>query len=92
MHDVLFDAGIVEKQDLSIGASLSGAYLRREIDESRRDLGLQSLDAFIIEGLAWQIGQQENGALARSRARDDKCGRGWCRPGPGGSPCPLAAS
>ena len=59
MHDVLFDAGIVEKQDLSIGASLSGAYLRREIDESRRDLGLQSLDAFIIEGLAWQIGQQE---------------------------------
>ncbi len=58
MHDVLLDASIVDMEDLSIGTSLSGAYLRREIDESRRDLGLQTLDTFFIEGLAWQIKQR----------------------------------
>ncbi len=51
LREELLVHGLISQDDLHSGASLSPLFLRRCIDDNRLDLGLDCLDAFLIEGL-----------------------------------------
>jgi UDP-N-acetylmuramoyl-tripeptide--D-alanyl-D-alanine ligase len=51
LTEELLAPGLVDDLDLTSGSSLSPPFLRRTIQENRRDLGLETLDTFVIDGV-----------------------------------------
>jgi len=51
LQEELLETGLISIDDLHNGASMSPSFLRRCIAENRQDLGLECLDAFLVEGL-----------------------------------------
>lgn len=50
-HEELLAPGLIDALDFTLGSSLSPSFLRRTIQENRRDLGVEVLDTFVLEGV-----------------------------------------
>lgn len=67
----LVTSGLISEMEASLGASLSPLFLRRVIAQNRLDLGVQTIDVFLLEGLERHITQDASWQVRWQQTADE---------------------
>jgi len=51
---------LIDSHDITCGFSISANFLKQTIQQNCKDLGVESLDVFVIEGLEYSLSQRKN--------------------------------